>query len=188
VVILILTGKTMRRFDSIGLRAGLLIAAALAATPAIAQTPTGLPGGATSLRETFDDWSVACAVEQSHKTCVMQQGLRQQNNQRVLAVELRPSAAGVEGTMVLLFGLALAKGATIQIDDGAALAPFPIRTCLPAGCIALLTFDAKALASLRKATALKVKVTPDGGDTETQWSVSLKGFGTALDRVTALLK
>jgi invasion protein IalB len=179
----------MHLFRTAGVGAGILITATLAAFSVSAQSTSGLPGGATSLRETYDDWSVACAVEQSRKTCGMQQELRQQqNNQRVLAVELRPSATGVEGTMVLPFGLLLAKGATIQIDDGAALAPFPIRTCLPAGCIAPLNFDAKTLANLRKATALKVKVSPDGGGADTQWPVSLKGFGTAFDRVAALLK
>jgi invasion protein IalB len=179
----------MRRFHAISLGASALVIVALAAAPSSAQNPSGLPGGATSLRETYDDWIVACAVQQSVKTCVMQQELRQQqNNQRVLAVELRPSAAGAEGTMVLPFGLALAKGAILQIDDGAASAPFPIRTCLPAGCIAPLNFDAKTLAALRKGTAFKVKVSPDGGGQDTQWSVSLKGFGTAFDRVTELLK
>jgi invasion protein IalB len=51
-----------------------------------------------------------------------------------------------------------------------------------------MKFETATLANLRKATALKVKVSPDGGGQDMQWSVSLKGFGTALDRVAALLK
>jgi invasion protein IalB len=183
-----LLGKNMRLFHSAGIGTGILIVTALMPLTASAQSPSGLPGGATSLRETYDDWIVACGVQQSRKTCAMQQELRQQNGQRVLAVELRPSAAGVEGTMLLPFGLALAKGAIIQIDDGAASAPFQITTCLPTGCVAPITFDAKVLASLRKGTALKIKVSPDGGGADMQWPVSLKGFGTALDRAAALLK
>jgi invasion protein IalB len=178
----------MRLLRSTRLRAGILIAATLPASSASAQNTPGLPGGATSLRETYDDWIVACVVEQSYKTCVIQQELRRQNGQRVLAVELRPSVGGVEGAMVLPFGIALAKGAIVQIDDSPASAPIAFRTCLPAGCIALLAFDTKTLASLRKATALKIKVSPDGEGADLQWPVSLKGFGTALDRVAALLK
>jgi invasion protein IalB len=179
----------MRLLRSIALGVGVLTIGMLAALSAGAQSTSGLPGGATSLRETYGDWIVTCAVQQSRKTCAMQQELTtKQTGQRILAVELRPVGTAAEGIFMLPFGLALEKGAIVQIDDGAAAAPVAFRTCLPSGCVAPVNFDAKALAALRKGTALKVKVMPDGGGAETQWSVSLKGFGTALERTVSLLK
>lgn len=52
----------------------LVIAALAVATsaPATAQT-SGLPGGASSLNETYKDWRIACAQEGSTKRCVMSQ-------------------------------------------------------------------------------------------------------------------
>lgn len=41
------------------------------------------------------------------------------------------SISGVESTMVLPFGLALAKGASLRIDDGATSTPFPSAHALP---------------------------------------------------------
>jgi invasion protein IalB len=119
----------------------------------------------------------------------MQQELRvTENGQRLLGIELRPTPAGAEGALILPFGLALAKGASVQIDDGKSSAPFAIRTCIPAGCIAPVKFDDKAVANLRKGSALKVKVSPDGGGAESQWPISLKGFPKAFDRLNALIK
>ncbi|MDL2403384.1 invasion associated locus B family protein [Rhizobium mayense] len=80
------------------------------------------------------------------------------------------------------------QGATVQIDDGPTSVPYAFRTCLPAGCIAPVSFDAKMFAGLRNGTALRIKVTPDSGGNDMQWSVSLKGFGTAFDRLATFLK
>jgi invasion protein IalB len=180
----------MRLFRSIGLGAGIATIGMLAMFSASAQNAApSLPGGATSLREAYGDWVVQCAVPQTGKVCAMQQELTvQQSGQRVLAVEVQPAGTGATGTLVLPFGIALAKGATIQIDDGAVSVPMGFRTCLPAGCVVPVSFDAATLAKLRKATALKIKVSPDGGGEDSQWSVSLKGFATAYDRTAALLK
>jgi invasion protein IalB len=66
----------MRLLRSIGLWAGGLAVGTLAALSAGAQSTSGLPGGATSLQETYGDCVVTCSVQQSRKTCAMQQELR----------------------------------------------------------------------------------------------------------------
>ncbi|HEV7718863.1 MAG TPA: invasion associated locus B family protein [Arsenicitalea sp.] len=81
--------------------------------------------------------------------------------------------------------LALTQGVTLQIDDGTAGAPLPFRTCLPGGCLVSLSLDAKTIAALRKATAIKLKAVADGGQAAS-FSVSLKGFAGAFDRTVAL--
>lgn len=154
--------------------------------PAGGATAAGLPGGASSLNETYKDWVVACRVASNAKHCVMSQQQAQQNGQRVLAIELdEPSDKGVSGTLILPFGLALDSGVTFQIDDRPAMQPVRFRTCLPVGCLVNVTFDGPILVALRAGTALKVKAVADGG-AAANFSISLQGFGTALDRVGAL--
>lgn len=152
----------------------------------------GFLGGATSLREAHGDWIVSCAVQtadnKATKACSLSQELKDnKSGRRVLAIEARPADKEANGTLVLPFGLALAKGATLQIDDGQVGSPLAFQTCLPAGCIIPVEFDAKTLAGLRSGAALKVKATRAGGG-DIQFSISLKGFGGAFDRTAALLK
>lgn len=156
-----------------------------------AQTAAGgspLPGGASSLNETYRDWRVTCVVQGAGKQCAMSQAQAQQNRQRVLAIELGPPVGNiVSGTLVLPFGLALDSGVSFQIDDKPVMAPMRFRTCVPAGCLVTLSFDAPTIMALRAGSVLKVKATADGG-AATPFSISLQGFGTALDRVTTLAR
>lgn len=161
--------------------------AIVAVTPARAQT-SGLPGGASSLNETYKDWRVTCIHEGATKRCVLSQVQTQQNGQRVLAIELNaPNGNAVTGTLILPFGLALEPGVTFQIDEKTAMQPVRFRTCLPAGCIVNINFDAPTLAALRAGTVVKVKATADGG-APTPFSISLQGLGTALDRIAVLAR
>ncbi|HEV7322670.1 MAG TPA: invasion associated locus B family protein [Ensifer sp.] len=149
-------------------------------------TGSSLPGGASALNETYEDWRVACAQDTGAKRCVQSQVQAQQNGQRVLAIELNtPSENTVSGTLVLPFGLALESGVTFQVDDNTAMQPLRFRTCVPVGCLVSVTLDASTLTALRAGTALKVNATADDG-TPAQFSISLRGFGAALDRVQSL--
>jgi invasion protein IalB len=149
---------------------------------------SGLPGGASKLRETYDDWAVACAVEKTGKVCTLsQQQVDSKTNQHALAIELQPSTTGLQGVLVLPFGLALEQGAALQIDDGPAGQRLHFRTCLPGGCLVMLTFDDKLTSALRKGGALNIKTVADGGDAAS-FRVSLKGLPNALARVNTLLK
>lgn len=168
----------------------LATAVGLMAGPALAQ-PVGLPGGATSLREVHGDWVVNCTLagagEQARKLCTM---LQEQNNantgQRVIAMELQATADGGTATFVLAFGLDLASGVVLQVDEGERGAVLPFRTCLPGGCIVTTAVGADLLAALRGGTALKVHTKADGGR-DAMFSLSLAGFSGAYDRTVALL-
>lgn len=176
-------------FSALGSLVVLGAAFLLSPSPVRAQTTdAALPGGASSLRETFEDWAVACSAQAKSKACSLsQQQFDSKSRQRVLAIELRPSGAGLQGLLVLPFGLALDQGVTLQVDDGPAGPPLRFRTCLPDGCLVALNFDDKLAAILRKGTALTVKAVSDGGD-PTSFRVSLKGLPGALTRVSTLLK
>lgn len=162
----------------------------LSATAAFAQE-VSLPGGATTLNETHGDWTVACmlvAAADGGKTrrCVFsQQQISQETRQRALAIELRPENEGAKGVLILPFGLALAAGVTYQLDDGAAGAMQSFRTCVPAGCIVDIAFDAGTIASLKANKTLKVNVTADGGQ-PIELSIPLMGFSSAYDRAATL--
>jgi invasion protein IalB len=151
--------------------------------------PGLLPGGATALSETFNDWQVVCAVQGATKRCAAkQEQISQQNKQLVLAVELIPVATEdkVDGVALLPFGLALDSGVTLQVDESPAATPRRFRTCVPGGCVLPLSFDAHTLAQLRAGSVLKAKVAIDGGQDATL-SISLKGLSAALDRTAALI-
>jgi invasion protein IalB len=136
-----------------------------------AEDAPSLPGGASSLRETHGDWVVSCAIQaqggRDLKLCSLSQEQTDSNSrQRVLALD---------------------QGAVLQVDDSPAGTPQKFRTCLPAGCLVPVAFDARILAALRKGTQLKVKAAADGGK-ETSFTISLKGFPNAFDRTAALVK
>ena len=174
-------------------RAAAFAAAALVTLPpsassaeAAAQT---LPGGATSLQETFVDWQVGCAVREATKRCaITQEQVNQQSRQRVLAVELTTAGDKLEGMLIAPFGLALDRGITLQIDEQPSLPTLKFSTCLPGGCLVPLGFDAKTTAALKAGSALKVRAVPAGGGQDLLYTISLKGFAQGLDRVVTLLK
>ena len=161
----------------------------IAQAPAGAQTAVAgatLPGGASSLNETYKDWRVVCAQQASTKRCVLSQIQAQQDGQRVLAIELNaPAGNAVAGVLVLPFGLSLDSGVAFQVDEKLTAQPMRFRTCLPNGCLVAVSFDAPTVMALRTGTALKIKATADGG-AAAPFSISLQGFATALDRVATL--
>lgn len=161
----------------------------------IAQAPLGgpaatagttLPGGASSLDETYKDWRVVCAQQGGAKRCVLNQVQTQQSGQRVLAIELNAlTGSAVAGVLVLPFGLSLDAGVAFQIDEKLAVQPMRFRTCLPSGCLVAVSFDAPMVVALRTGTALTIRATADGG-AAAPFSISLQGFAAAIDRAAML--
>lgn len=158
-------------------------------TPAPSEAPTALPNGATSLNETYQDWVVLCAATDKGRACVMtQQQHKQDTGQLVLAAEFTQiSKDTVQGSLVMPFGLKLADGVTMQIDDGPVSKPLPFFTCLPAGCIVPFSFDATTVKALRSGSVAKLVAKAHDSGQNVQLGISLKGFASAQDRVLALV-
>ncbi|MDR3376672.1 MAG: invasion associated locus B family protein [Ancalomicrobiaceae bacterium] len=151
-------------------------------------TSATLPGGASSLQETFGDWRVACVVQGQTKRCALvQEQVNEQTHQRILTIELGIVGEKLEGVLLTPFGLALDRGVQLQIDDQSGQQALKFRTCLPGGCLVPLSFDSKVMAGLRAGSAIRFHASADGGQDQL-FTVSLKGFGSALDRVGALVK
>ncbi|CDZ31026.1 Invasion protein B [Neorhizobium galegae bv. officinalis] len=168
------------------------LAIAAIASTASAQTQgrvsngQSLPGGASSLQETYQDWQVTCRIMENARFCAVLQQQVQQNGQRVIAIELQQSTDGkLAGSLVLPFGLMFDNGVTITIDDKPAGEPIRFKTCLPGGCLVPLVIDAVMLASLRTGTSLKIQAVSADGPT-VPFTVPLKGFSAASDRLKAL--
>jgi invasion protein IalB len=163
----------------------------LTAAPLLAQTaqpvPQTLPGGASQLQETHGDWRVTCAQQGEQRLCAMsQQNADKDSRQLVVAVELKPVSDRLEGTLILPFGLAVTRPVSLQIDEGASML-LGFRTCVPLGCVVSLKFEPATVKALRTGTLLNVKATADSAQ-ETTFRISLKGFGSAMDRTAALSK
>ena len=157
------------------------------AQSASAQAPTGMPVGASSINETYEDWRVVCVQSEQTRHCAVGQVQTQSGGQRLLAIELKAPASGkVTGTVALPFGLSLDRGAQMQIDDTPLGQAQRFRTCLPTGCLIDLDFDSAAVRRLRGGQALRFMTIADGGD-EARFTISLRGFGQALDRAAILL-
>lgn len=147
-----------------------------------------MPGGASSLQEAYQDWRLACHSAAPQPLCALSQEQAQQNGQRVLAIELRKDGNdALSGNLILPFGLLLDAGVILQIDDGQQGAPLRFSTCVPAGCLVPLSFNADYVIALRSGTLLRVKV-QSADAKEVDLSISLKGFSAAFDRLQVLGK
>lgn len=149
---------------------------------------SSLPGGANSLSETHGDWTVRCEVAESVVRCAAQQEqVASDTRQRLLAIEFVPTAENLNGTLALPFGLLLAKGAVLQVDQLAASPPQPFQTCLPSGCLVQLLLGADWRDALKGGTSLTVTAAAVDGK-EAKFAIPLRGFAGALDRIVELTK
>jgi invasion protein IalB len=147
-----------------------------------------LPNGASSVNETYGDWTVDCRIADGQKQCLLSQAQgNNQSGQRIFAIELRPPADGkTEGTILMPFGLNLDSGAILKLDDRDLGKGLRFSTCVPQGCLLPVSFPTVATDAMRKAGKLVVaSLNLSSGDAIT-FNVSLNGFGTALDRMTQL--
>ncbi len=169
-----------------GLLTALVVAAGVTTSPVMAAP---LPGGASSLVETFQDWVVACQAQETTTTCLLRQvQTNTQNSQTVLTVELRNAGGGrLDGALLMPFGLALAKGVTLKIDDAAAGA-LSFSTCVPQGCLVPISLDVALVTKMKSGTALNISAAALNPAQPVALKVSLKGFPAALNRVIELTK
>ncbi|SMF45385.1 Invasion protein IalB, involved in pathogenesis [Tistlia consotensis] len=149
----------------------------------------GLPGGASSLSETYESWQVGCQTKDGAKHCSLSQQQVAKNGQRLLLVELSPAEdGGLAGTLVLPFGLLLGRGVAAQVDDRPVGEPLTFRTCLPVGCLVPLMLGKDVVARLRAGTTLRLTVASSDTGHPVAFLVPLKGFAAAHDRTLALVR
>jgi invasion protein IalB len=116
------------------------------AQPALGQS---LPGGAGSLSESYQDWQVRCVSTGQGPRCAMSQmQVDPKTRKRIMTIELRADGGKATGALIAPFGLALARGITLKIDDKGGETSLVFSTCVPAGCVVPLDLDAGLTKSL----------------------------------------
>jgi invasion protein IalB len=158
-----------------------------------AQSTTGtpsqqLPNGASSISETYGDWTVNCRLVDGQKQCLLlhAQG-NSQTGQRVFAIELRtPKDGKTEGTILMPFGLKLDSGALLKLDDKDLGQGLRFSTCMPHGCLLPVSFPTVAVDAMKKAKMLTVaSLNLSSGEVVT-FNVPLEGFAAAIARIAEL--
>jgi invasion protein IalB len=151
---------------------------------------TQLPNNASSIMETYGDWTVSCRLEAERRACLMAQGQgSQQSGQRRFAIEMKPAAEGkTEGTILMPFGLKFDAGAILKLDDRDFAASLRFSTCIAQGCLLPVLFQASESDALRKGARLTVAALDLAANAAVVFNVSLDGFSAAADRIQALSK
>lgn len=158
------------------------------------QQPTGaaatLPNGASSINETYGDWTVDCRIADAQKQCLLVQAQRDsQSGQRSYAIELHaPRDGKTEGAILMPFGFNLESGAILKLDDKDLGKGLRFSTCLPQGCLLPVSFPTVATDAMRKGTKLVVASLNISSGEAITFNVSLNGFGAALDRTIQLAR
>jgi invasion protein IalB len=157
------------------------------AAPGLA-TKGPMPQGASSISETYGDWTLNCRVDNEAKVCTLSQTqVNKETGQRAFAVELRTLKGGAgEGTILMPFGLKLDSGANLKLDDKDLEPRLRFSTCLAQGCLLPVSFPSNGMAALRSATTFKVDAVNASNSQAISFSVSLNGFALALDRALQL--
>ncbi|MER8491813.1 invasion associated locus B family protein [Mesorhizobium australicum] len=159
------------------------------ATPPAATDAPQLQGGASALSETHGDWTVNCQISSTNKVCSLShQQFNKRSNQRLLAIELsNKTGEDATGTLALPFGLALAKGVALTVDDQKLDGSPPFSTCQVIGCLGPVAFDANVTPLLKNGTTLKIDAFAADTGQVVSFSIPLNGFSGALARTAELL-
>lgn len=156
-----------------------------------ANKPTvALPNGASSINETYGEWSVACSIIDNVKACTFSQAQgNTQTGQRTFAIELRaPQEGKTDGVLLMPFGLKLDDGVKMKIDEQGLGQGARFSTCIPQGCLVPISFPTVATDALRKGTDLIITASNLNGGEAPTIKVSLNGFTAAMNRVVDLSK
>jgi len=147
-----------------------------------------LPNGASSITESYGNWTVNCRLNDGQKLCALSQIQgNKQTGQRTFAIELAtPKGGKTEGSVLMPFGVKLDAGATMKLDDKDFAQPLHYATCLPEGCLLPVSFPANSIEAMVKAKVLSLTSVSLGNGQAVTFSVSLDGFPAALKRVSEL--
>jgi invasion protein IalB len=178
----------------------LALASALGAADVIAQQQPDarktaapaqqLPNGASSISESYGEWTVNCRLVDGQKQCLLAhaQG-NSQTGQRVFAIELRtPKDGKTEGTILMPFGLKLDSGAILKLDDKDLGQGLHFSTCVPQGCLVPVSFPVVATDAMKKAKVLTVASLNLNSGEVVAFNVPLEGFAGANARIAELGK
>ncbi len=156
-----------------------------------AAAPTAqLPNGASSINETYGDWTVNCRLLEGQKQCLLLQAQGDtQTKQRIFEIQLRtPKDGKTDGTILMPFGLKLDSGAMLSLDDKDLGQGLHFSTCTPQGCLLPVSLQTVTIEAMKKGKKLTVASLNLNNGEVVAFKISLEGFATASARVAELAK
>lgn len=164
-------------------------APAPAATPAVA-TPAAAawPVGASSVSESYGDWTMSCVRPSDKVQCAVAQSQGDsKTGRRRFGIELQaPRDGRSEGTVLMPFGLSIEPGVTFKLDEQALGKGAPYISCSSEGCLVPISFPTLATDGMRAAKTLTVTGQKAGASEPAIITVPLEGFPQAFARAVAL--
>ena len=164
-----------------------------AATPTPAAAPVAAhaatwPTGASTVSESYGDWTMTCTRPSEKVTCIVAQSQGDsQTGRRKFGLELQVPADGrSEGIVLMPFGLSIEAGVSFKLDEQVLGKGAPYSMCVSDGCLVPISFPTLALDGMRNAKTLIVSGQKGGATEPATITVPLEGFPQALDRAVAL--
>jgi invasion protein IalB len=144
-----------------------------------------LPNGATTISETYVDWTVTCSIENGAKLCLLSQAQgNNQTRQPTFVIELQPPKDGkTEGTILMPLGMKLDAGGILKLDDKDLVQDARFSTCLPQGCLLTVSLPLSVTEAMKKASKLTVASLNQSKGEAVIFNVSLNGFAAAIERL-----
>jgi invasion protein IalB len=169
-------------------------AASARAPTAASASPALWPVGATSVSESYGDWTMTCVRPADRTACVVAQSQGDsRTGRRKFGIELKaPQDGQAQGVVVMPFGLAIEPGVTFKLDDQVLGKGAPYSSCTGEGCLVSISLPTLATDAMRSAKALTVTGRKTTGATGIEAgepasiTVPLVGFSQAFDRARAL--
>ena len=155
--------------------------------PAAASGSAQWPAGASSVSESYGDWTMNCNREEARTDCVIiqSQGDRR-SGKRLFSVELRtPKDGKTEGLILMPFGLQIEPGVTFKLDDRALGKGAPFSTCVADGCLVPISLPTLATDTMKTAQNLTVTAKKPDVEEPQVITVPLSGFAAAFARASA---
>ncbi len=158
-----------------------------AATPAVAPV-AAWPTGASSVSESYGDWTVSCVRPEAKVNCIVVQSQGDsKTGRRKFGFELSvPKDGRSDGVILMPFGLAIDPGVTFKLDEQALGKGAPYSACTGDGCLVPISFPTLATDGMRNAKTLTITGQKSGTNEPAPIVVPLVGFPQAFDRAVAL--
>ncbi len=146
------------------------------------------PAGATSVSESYGDWTVSCVKPQDRPACIVVQSQGDsKTGQRKFGFELStPKDGRSEGVVLMPFGLSIEAGIAFKLDEQNLGKGAPYASCSAEGCMVPISFPTLATDGMRAAKTLTVTGQKANSSEPAVISVPLMGFPAAFDRAVAL--
>ncbi|GJE40744.1 invasion associated locus B family protein [Methylobacterium persicinum] len=156
--------------------------------PAPAPSASAWPPGATSVSESYGDWTVSCVRPEAQTNCIVVQSQGDsKTGRRKFGFELSaPKDGRAEGVILMPFGMAIDPGVSFKLDEQALGKGAPYSTCTGEGCLVPISFPTLATDGMRTAKTLTITGQKSGNNEPATIVVPLVGFPQAFDRAVAL--